>query len=38
MEEYAVPTREVQVRVLLQDERELSGAMYVPVDGPDGGA
>ena len=37
MKSFAVPKREVQVRVLLQDGRDLSGLMYVPAIGPDGG-
>ena len=37
MEDFVVPKREVQFRVLLQDERDLSGLMYVPAIGPDGG-
>ena len=37
MEEFAVPKREVRVRVLLQDGRELGGVMYAPASGPDGG-
>ena len=37
MEDFAVPKREVNVRVLLEDGRDLSGLMYVPAIGPDGG-
>lgn len=36
MESYAVPQREVQVRVRLLDGRDLSGHMYAPSAGPDG--
>ncbi len=36
MGEFAVPQREVEVLILLQDGRELSGVTYVPAIGPDG--
>lgn len=37
MEELSVPQREVQVRIHLQDGRNVGGKMYVPAVGPDGG-
>lgn len=36
MESYAVPQREVQVRVRLVDGRDLTGNMYAPAAGPGG--
>lgn len=37
MDEYAVPQREVDVKVLLEKGLTLSGQVYVPAVGPDGG-
>ncbi len=36
MGEFTVPQREVKVRILLQDGRDLTGVVYVPETGPYG--
>jgi hypothetical protein len=36
MEEYRVPQRKVQVRVRLEDGRDVEGFLFAPATGPDG--